>query len=228
MATHLANTPNIKVPDYFAVAIERVMWNKFRFFARAIYRRKVAHLSTVRKTFSERIASAGGKINVASDGRHQFLVEVLEKVRGVLKPSMEAGVFNIGEPRKPAPAADRARDPFRNMFSILGVYQPSESFLDAPDVVKPQVSAPQYVAESDGSLEEAVFALTALFDDYQSLREELSSLWAMYRAGNRDLAAVSLATNTAFEFARSMEDDIKPIMEGRAARAFCWKSISMP
>ncbi|KAH7248683.1 uncharacterized protein BKA55DRAFT_594575 [Fusarium redolens] len=40
-----------------------------------------------------------------------------------------------------------------------------------------------------------------------------SSLWETYANGELDLAAVALATNTAFEFAQSMEMDIKKLID---------------
>ncbi|KAL7809309.1 hypothetical protein V8C44DRAFT_350489 [Trichoderma aethiopicum] len=42
--------------------------------------------------------------------------------------------------------------------------------------------------------------------------DEIKSLWTDYTAGRLDLAAVSVATNLAFELARSMEEEIGPLL----------------
>jgi hypothetical protein len=149
-------------------------------------------------------------------------VGVLEKVRDILRPLIGAGVLNARELEKAGAAADKSKHegPFRNMFGILSVYEPSEAFRDAPDAIDPtppdhvpMAAGVKYGMEPDNSLEEVFFALTTLFNDYERLREEIKSLWAEYKAGQLDLAAVSVATNTAFELARSMEDDIKPMLD---------------
>lgn len=45
------------------------------------------------------------------------------------------------------------------------------------------------------------------------------SLWEAYNTDNLDLAAVSIATNTAFELARSMEDETKSILDKHGGAA---------
>ncbi|KAM5380809.1 hypothetical protein ACJZ2D_003333 [Fusarium nematophilum] len=59
----------------------------------------------------------------------------------------------------------------------------------------------------------AVFALTTLLDDYDRLSRMIRSLWIRRHSDSLDLAAISVATNTAFELARSMEEDIKPLLD---------------
>ncbi|KAF4470290.1 Ank-repeat mbp1 [Fusarium albosuccineum] len=194
MAKHIAEIESISVPDDTATALERVIW--------------------VRKNFAERLAARMGFTDRASDIRHSFFVQVLERVRDYLKPLMKAGVFDAGQTSS---AEGRESDnPFKNMFEALNVYNPSEAFLNAPDVVIPP-STPEvkYTVEEDNSVEELLFAFTSLLKDYDRLSLELKSLWMRYESGLIDLAAVSVATNTAFELARSMEDEIKDMYTKR-------------
>lgn len=194
MASFLAAVEAIKVPDYFAVAIERVIW--------------------VRRSFAGRLAENGTKVNVGSDERHGHFVDVLEKVRDHLKPHIDAGsVYNMEEMKKAAMEMKTSTDPLKNVFSILDVYEPSEAFLNAPDVEIPKRPQLEYIAEEEDTLYDAIFALTTLLHDYDRLRDEVRSLWVRYEKGELDLATVSVATNTAFEFARGMEDEIKPLLE---------------
>ncbi|CAJ2500263.1 Uu.00g031160.m01.CDS01 [Anthostomella pinea] len=193
MAAHLANTATLKVPHFFAVAIERAI--------------------RVRKAFSKKLAASGAFTDIESDSKHAYFVNVLEEVRNLLKPALEAGVFNAEELKNAETTTEKSKNPLTNVFGILGVYEPSDAFINAPDVVVPKTPELEYIAESDKSTDEAIFALTALFDDYELLRTEITSLWAKYVAGSLDLAAVSVATNTAFEIARALEDDIQPILE---------------
>jgi hypothetical protein len=46
--------------------------------------------------------------------------------------------------------------------------------------------------------------MTALLDDLSRLGAEIQQLWAKYSEGELDLAAVSVATNTAIELARTL------------------------
>jgi hypothetical protein len=126
---------------------------------------------------------------------------------------MEASILETGQLEKFDESTSASSDRLKNLYSVLEVYEPSESFLNSPDVVVPRAPAVEYVVEDEKSPEEAVFALIALLSDYERLGHEVSSLWAAYQAKELDLAAVSVATNAAFELARVMEDDIKPIIE---------------
>ncbi|KAK3368566.1 hypothetical protein B0H63DRAFT_504340 [Podospora didyma] len=162
-----------QLPEYFAVAIERVIW--------------------VRKTFSQRLAAANARVNTASDGRHNYFVGVLESVRDCLKPLVEAGLYNSDRMHKATRAryTGSSKDPLSNI---------------SPD------PAVEYVAELGGDLDDALFAFMTLLGDYARLRTEIKSLWAELKAGRLDLAAVSVATNAAFELARSMEDETTPLL----------------
>lgn len=135
---------------------------------------------------------------------------VLENVRARLQPFMNANIFNVGKVHKVS--AKKSPHPFRNMFAVLDVYTPSKAFMDAPDVAVPPASRTEYAVEDENSWEDAVFALVSLLDDYDRLTKHVKPLWSRYAAGDLDLAAVAVATNAAFDLARSMEDEIKPVL----------------
>lgn len=94
------------------------------------------------------------------------------------------------------------------------MYTPSEEFLNAPAAAVPKPTPDvKYTVEEDDTLGDALFALISLLDDFTRLREEVRSLWKRHLEGSLDLAAAAVATNTAFELARSMEDEVKPLLD---------------
>ncbi|KAH7305437.1 hypothetical protein B0I35DRAFT_413836 [Stachybotrys elegans] len=193
IATFLAAIDTLKVPDYFAVAIERVIW--------------------VRKSFSGDLQQSGENVDPASDQRHAHFVGILEKARDLLKPLMETNVFNMDELKKAISKPKKSKSGLDNMFGPLGVYEPSESFLNAPDVELPQSPPIEYTLEREESLPEAILAFTSMLLDFDMLRSHNQTLWGKYKSGEMDLAAVSVATNLSFELARDLEEDIAPLLE---------------
>jgi hypothetical protein len=108
----------------------------------------------------------------------------------------------------------------KNIFSVLEVYHTSTEFQNAPDTVPTPATEVKYVAEQEDTFMDVIFAFTALLNDYHRLRIEIKSLWADYTAGSLDLAAVSVATNVAFEMARSMEEEVEPLLSKEGGGAF--------
>lgn len=199
LAEHIANitgSANIKVPSKFSVALERVIW--------------------VRKSFSEKLADAGRRPDQKSDARHSYFVSVLEKVRKTLQPLKNEEVFNVSDLKETISKVGTHKDKkgISSLFEILDVYEPSAAFEAAPDVVPTTRDKTEYTVEVEkNSLFEALFAMTTLMDDLSRLRAEIAELWTRYEAGEMDIAAVSVATNTAIELARSFEDEIKPLVQ---------------
>lgn len=154
-------------------------------------------------------------MDAASDDRHSFFVGVLEKVRDCLKPLMGAVPFSVD-----AKADAKSNGLDDNFFSPLEVYYTSAEFENAPDAAVPAPSTDvKYVAEQGDSALDILFAFIALLDDYRHLRSEIKTLWADYASGKLDLAAVSVATNMAFELARNIEEEVDPLfskLEGGA------------
>ncbi|RSM00094.1 hypothetical protein CEP52_009325 [Fusarium oligoseptatum] len=190
MAKFIAKLESINLPEEFAIALERVIW--------------------VRKTFVDLLAANGIPTKGDSDATHSYFADVLEKVGKCLQPLVNAPAFKAPEPKD----TTESDNPLKNIFDVLEVYTPSEEFLNAPaaaaPIPKPDV---EYTVEEDDTLGDAIFALIALLDDFTRLREEVRSLWKRHREGSLDLAAAAVATNTAFELARSMEDEVKPLLD---------------
>ncbi|KAF5677611.1 hypothetical protein FHETE_1662 [Fusarium heterosporum] len=191
MAKHVADTNAVEVPHQTAVALERGIW--------------------VRRSFSQQLRRSGVSRDRRSDATHAHFVEVLEKVRDFLKPIMQAGLFEPADLNKESKGA---KHPIKNMFDVLNVYTPSEDFLNAPDIVPtPAEDKPVYTIQETDTFEDAVIAFIALLREYESLTEEVRALWTKYSAGKLDLAVVSVATNTAFEIAHSMENESKDLLD---------------
>ncbi|RMJ04643.1 hypothetical protein CDV36_014687 [Fusarium kuroshium] len=191
MANFIAKLESIALPEELAISLERVIW--------------------VRKTFVDMLVANGIPTSSSSDKTHSYFADVLEKVGKCLQPLVKAPAFKAPEPKN---ASKESRSPLKNIFDILEVYTPSEEFLNAPaaDVPKTTPEA-EYTVEEADTFGDAIFALVALLDDFTRLREEVRSLWKRHLEGSLDLAAAAVATNTAFELARSMEDEVKPLFD---------------
>ncbi|RYP82500.1 hypothetical protein DL770_005560 [Monosporascus sp. CRB-9-2] len=155
----------------------------------------------VRKSFSALLEKEGSPLDVDSDVKHSYFVGILEKVRDILKPLV--GALDLSEMHETVP------DTSMNPFSELEVYEPSEAFLNAPDV---DITMPDYVPEPEDTIEDAYLAFCALFQDALSLRSRSSGLWNGYKSGTIHLAAVSVAANTTISLVRQMGEDIAPLI----------------
>ncbi|WQF77176.1 hypothetical protein CDEST_02190 [Colletotrichum destructivum] len=180
-----------KVPDFFVSALNRVI--------------------ETRKRFSSMLGSVRGFKDYHGDKKHVYFVTVLERVRDAFKPHADADAFNMSS-MVDATDSIKKKGP-KNMFAVLDVYEPSQSFLAAPDIDRPAQPPTEYVAENDDSATEALFIYTAFLRDLGQLRDQILELWGEYKSGDVDLAAVSVATNTALQLARNMEQEIAPSME---------------
>ncbi|RYP13099.1 hypothetical protein DL765_007048 [Monosporascus sp. GIB2] len=155
----------------------------------------------VRKSFSTLLEKEGSALDVDSDVKHSYFVGILENVRDILKPLV--GALDLSEMHETVPETSM------NPFSELEVYEPSEAFLNAPDV---DITMPDYAPEPEDTMEDAYFAFCALFQDALSLRSRISRLWNGYESGAMYLAAVSVAANTTTSLVRQMEEDIAPLI----------------
>lgn len=192
MAVYIAGCSDIVIPRYFAKALSRSI--------------------SVRKNFAERLGSNGVNISAESEKSHSYFIEVLEKVRHALQALLAAVPIN-STGIAPAVASKTSEGLFKNLFSTLEVYQTSTEFENAPDVAPPpSITRRKYIAEHGYSAIDLIFVVTALLDDYAQLRAEIRKLWIDQAAGRLDLAAASVATNASFELARSMEDDVEPLL----------------
>ncbi|SCV61293.1 uncharacterized protein FFFS_15862 [Fusarium fujikuroi] len=177
----------------------------------------------VRKMFSMHLSETNKHLSVRANTAHAYFVSVLEKVRYVLfKVEGGSGVaFNMASKkgatnaiRDNSVAEGKIRD--FSLFQMLQVYEPSENFSDSSDVVLPARSSPidlEYITENDESEAECIFAFTALLKDLIKLRKEVSNLWNEYHNGKIDLAAAAIGANLAIELARSMEEEMAPLLK---------------
>ena len=199
LAEHIikaSNAADIRVPRSFSVALRRGIW--------------------VRRSFAERLEHASHRVDFKSDARHSFFINVLEKVRKTLEPLLRVDAFNLSTLKDAVPnlGSHSENRGLSSLFKALDVYEPFAGFKAASDVVVPAPSGLEYTVEAEEDSQfEALFAMTALMDDLSGLRLEIAGLWTRYQAGEADIAAVSVATNTAIELARSFELDISPFMQ---------------
>lgn len=152
-----------------------------------------------------------------SNKSHAYFLGVLERTREILKPLMPPEMVNDFL-SKPSAGRDGQEDPgsqingqISNIFDNLDIEEPSQVFLDAPDVERTTGTKsppePIYEAEKMQSMEEQYLATHCLFQDVRSIRTFLRQIWANYRDGGLSLIAVSITTNTAIDFIRNMEQD---------------------
>ncbi|KAL6918992.1 hypothetical protein FSST1_003018 [Fusarium sambucinum] len=204
IASNLTTTPvednnTAGIPSFFSTALDRAI--------------------QVRKKFSSLLKDAGESLSAQADKTHEHFITILEKVRTVfLHVDGASGMESTNDSTKNANDKSGAEAKFFNfnLFETLRVYEPSEDFLNSSDAVHPAASLPidlEYTTESDMSETECMLALTALFKDFINLREEINSLWNEYRTGKIDLAAAAVGVNLAIELARSLEEDIAPLLE---------------
>lgn len=199
LAEHIvkaSNAADIRVPHSFSLALRRGIW--------------------VRRSFAERLEHASHHFDPKSDARHSFFINTLEKVRKKLEPLLSVDAFNLSTLKDAVPNVGTHSDTrgLSSLFKVLDVYEPFAGYKTAPDVVVPAPNGLKYTVEAEvDSQFEALFAMTALIDDLSGLRIEIAGLWTRYETGEVDIAAVSVATNTAIELARSFELDINPFMQ---------------
>ncbi|KAK2685023.1 hypothetical protein QWA68_016374 [Fusarium oxysporum] len=187
------------------------------------FRTALGRAIRVRKMFSMHLSETNKHLSVRANTAHAYFISVLEKVRYVLfKVEGGSGVaFNMASEKDATNAIHdnsvveaKIRD--FSLFQVLQVYEPSENFSDSPDVVLPAPSSPidlEYTVENDESETECIFAFTTLLKDFIKLRQEVSNLWNEYRSGTIDLPAAAVGANLAIELARSMEEEMAPLLK---------------
>lgn len=168
------------------------------------FRSTIDRVIAARSAFGSQLAQHGQAVDKKQDETHQYFVGVLEKVRDILRPFVSART-----------EVDASADEITNRFTGLAVYEPSEEFLNAPDVERPAKAKEDnatYEAETDSSFEEAIFALTALINDMNRVRAHVRWIWSNFKSGLFDLAAAAITTNTAIDLVRNMVADVMPVL----------------
>ncbi|KAH7253509.1 uncharacterized protein BKA55DRAFT_689005 [Fusarium redolens] len=140
----------IKVPTSFVSTINRVI-----------------HL---RSSFRARMVKQGVDIDENANKNHLYFVSVLETVRDVLRPNMmKADKQKSPQPMKPSNLTQG--------FSLLTVHEPSQEFLDAPDIERPKQRAGDsttYEAEEQTSLDDALAVWHLLILDAGKIRNQIA------------------------------------------------------
>ncbi|KAH6976031.1 hypothetical protein BKA56DRAFT_674544 [Ilyonectria sp. MPI-CAGE-AT-0026] len=171
-----AQKPLISVPDSFSKTIDRVI--------------------AVRSSFGTQLSEHGLETTPNSDFKHSYFVGILEKVREVLKPRMSTETTTS--------SADSI-ETMATRFSCLKVYEPSQDFLDAPDIERPAKSTEDntiYEAEPQNTFEDAILAFTMMLNDLNK----------------------SVATNTAINLANDLMEEVLPVFKDyQGAFAVCEK-----
>ncbi|KAF4958504.1 hypothetical protein FSARC_11005 [Fusarium sarcochroum] len=181
--------PVIPIPNCFVTTIDRVI--------------------RLRSSFGSRMSEHGVDVDAKSDYAHCYFVGVLEKVREVLCPQMppETSKQARTDPKQHNP-------PIR--YNALPVYEPSQEFLDAPDVERPRITQDDntvYEAEVEDSLENALTVWNLLTFDADKIRTQIRWAWEGYRDGSFDITAAAIATNVGIQMVRNLASRFISLME---------------
>jgi hypothetical protein len=162
---------------------------------------------SLRQSYSDDVSDVLDDSNEKRDSndKHAFFLQVLKKVREILKPRLPKDSV--------LPSVPKTTTDIVNMFENLDLEEPSEAFEQAPDITPSSSPEPIYKAERQNDISECFFALCLLLHDFSRLRTEVSLAWGRYKIGAQDLVAAALTTNTAVDLARSMTDDLKSMFE---------------
>ena len=170
-------------------------------------------------TWSRAQAESGASTSVEeSNQSHAHFLGILERTREILKPRMPPETIDDFLSKPPSGSSDQATTDTQasgqisNMFDNLDIQEPSQEFLDAPNVkpatIDKAAQESNYEVETLQSIEEQYMATHCLFQDIRDIRFFLRQLWESYKDGDISLVAASITTNTAIDFVRSMEQDL--------------------
>ena len=157
----------------------------------------------------------------ASDEGHAYFLGVLEKTREVLKPRSPSETVEdrLTKPKPSGASVESNKtEDIQNIFERLNLHEPSQSFLDAPDV-EPAITTtkykePMYDVETVHTKDEEYLAAHCLLEDVRHIRKFLCALWNNYQKG-MGLIPIAITVNTAIDFVRSIEEDLKRRFPGK-------------
>lgn len=167
---------------------------------------------SLRKKVGSMIASDAADED--ADFRHSHFVEMLERVRNILKPRMSSQ--QAPPPRNLHNTAQDVvpKKDLNNIFEALQTEDPLDSLQQAQDSSNSSVEAPSihggasYTTEALSDWCEALLAFDCLLHDLRGMRTTLKELWTSYRDRKCEIVAVSLTCNVAVELARTLEEDM--------------------
>lgn len=153
----------------------------------------------------------------ASSDSHGHFIGILEYVQQALRPRMRSEDI---KDRLTQPSDDASLENIQNItnkFDGLDVQEPSEAFVQAPEIAmptptngKPEVD---YEAERMQDFEEAYFGFNLLLRDFAKLRNVITRTWGGYQSGLFDLVSASVMTNSAIDIARRMQEDVQQLFD---------------
>ncbi|KAK1850393.1 hypothetical protein CCHR01_07018 [Colletotrichum chrysophilum] len=159
----------------------------------------------LRTRFSAKLTQDGAKPATASDLKHSYFLGILIQARDVLRPRMTAAGSQ---------ASHNGLDSLANRFAGLSLFEPSQSFLDAPDIELPaRDDGALYEADMGTSPEDSIFFFQMLWKDLLDLRIRIRVSWRRHMQGH-DMAAAAVSANTALDLARHVIDQYIPAFEG--------------
>ncbi|KAJ0334886.1 hypothetical protein COL922a_010097 [Colletotrichum nupharicola] len=159
----------------------------------------------LRTRFSAKLTQDGAKPATASDSKHSYFLGILIQVRDVSRPRMTAAGSQ---------ASHNGLDNLANRFAGLSLFEPSQSFLNAPDIELPaRDDGALYEADMGTSPEDSFFFFQMLWKDLLDLRMRIRVSWRRHMQGH-DMAAAAVSANTALDLARHVIDQYIPAFEG--------------
>ncbi|KAI0122977.1 hypothetical protein BJ170DRAFT_642841 [Xylariales sp. AK1849] len=172
-------------------------------------------VTKVRHEFGELLREHGHDLKVESDLSHKYFITVLEVVFTILEPRMTTAQ----SPPVNTPSDDHD-DNFANGFSALSLEEPSQTFLDAPDIThpeKPGVVPTRYIAESQTSRADALFALRTVMKDVKSIRQYIWQIWKQDFGSEAPphglLATDTILTSTGIDLGNNIINEASDLWE---------------
>ncbi|KAG8360124.1 hypothetical protein FVEN_g2244 [Fusarium venenatum] len=164
---------------------------------------------SVRNGFSEELSRLSKKKAVESDARHSYFVSILEEVGQVLKPFSDV----------PGSGSSDAVERLANKFDALKVYEPSQEFLNAPDVEMPaQAGNDKSTHEADPweSLDDALVAFYMMCRDLNEIQDYIKLIWegVFFEQDGMGIgpAVLAVVANIAIKFSKSIAEEVIPVV----------------
>jgi len=189
LAEFLASKPDVKVPALVWETIERAI--------------------SLRQDHNDYYAQQQAATNGIDDG-HAYFLGVLEKVRNVLKPRRQT------RPTPPRRQTAPSRDPtddvearLGNMFATLTVEEPSESFLNTPNIApaaENDKATAMYIVEPSDDPLELYLATAAMLQDCSRIRNAIRHAWRSYSQRAVTLIAAAITTDVSIKMIQELEE----------------------
>ncbi|KAF5625709.1 diaminopropionate ammonia-lyase [Fusarium sp. NRRL 52700] len=181
--------PRIQVPGSFATTIYRVIYE--------------------RSSFRNLLAEQCAEVDEKADESHAYFVRVLKTVRETLRPNMpKTAKGKSPQPNTPSNLAQN--------FGILAVEEPSQEFLDTPEVERPKPLAQDnttYLIEEQDTLDDALTIWHLLMIDAGNIRDRIAWVWEAYRDGILDITVAGVVTDTSIHMLGVLELQSPPLFD---------------